>query len=983
MRISSRNISFILIVSFTVLVNYGINKANAQSFCMDSDGGDVPDVNGTCRVSGKSFQDNCSSITTLKEQYCRKLPFSLKTECAEKTVNCNSFCQSKFGSQVIGVCSHNACLCQPIGEVVEKCDGLDNDFDGLIDEDFDVGQPCMFVAGICQSNSIKVCNQYMNGTVCNATSVRSNIELCNGMDDDMDGAVDEGSIGSGASCHTGQKGICAEGAASCSGGHIVCNRISDPTHEVCNGIDDDCDGVADDDIPAWNQTCNTGQLGACSSGTMLCIGGSVVCYMNVNPTAESCNGVDDDCDGQVDENPETCQANITTGVRLDTTNTKLYLGDALTKSGTRTTVTSNDLSTLLKSGTFNDDGGVAYNYDQYITFKTGTITFGKSGGDFEDPQLYMDIGTSTSTPLYETSVVFNRILNISSSDAIGNNITMFGNNYTIGAGSDFTSSKKKLILISASFERLVLENGASVKKGTMEDPVDGTLVTLTGTTGSGLSKLTIATTATDSNNDFIIAGSAFIDPVWTSFKVAFGGIYGGTSDIITIDNSGIAAATVNFTDYRGNQKKFTWAYTGSSSFAPALNETSSRKYHVLEGEWILKNDYALITPSQESEFGHILQYSRSSSIGSSGAFVEFKDLMSGQTNRVYLEAPGYDNATFYVDGQQYFVDWEGTGSERVRLSWGTSAGPNGTAPYLHSTGTKTTLFPLIKTKRGGFVTLAEPVTLTNAVTYELPTNTSFTYTALTMNATAQTFGRVSYNITSADVLRLADASSAKVALTNPTVMVFEEKHKDATETEVKDAVFATVADGSGTGVDTTVTFSADYLTAGTKVTSDNTLTSDNSVTVYGDRRGTFVKYDTDSQGLIEITYPDDQAIAWVAVGADPKFSTATEGGATVNAAIKIDTPVAKLDSEVNTAALTSDLILVGGPCANKLVAKLAEDAASGIPACDAWNLQTGLIKQVTNAFGSGKKALVVAGTQGTDTRNLAAQVMKGTLSFQA
>ncbi len=642
--------------------------------------------------------------------------------------------------------------------------------------------------------------------------------------------------------------------------------------------------------------------------------------------------------------PGVTEASVSGGVKVDTTNTKMYLGDALTKSGLRTTVTSNDLSTLLKSGTFNDDSGVAYNYDQYITFKTGTVTFGKSGGDLSDPKLYIDTGTSTSTPLYETSIVFNKVLNISSTNVIGNDITLFGNKYTIGAGSDFTSSTKKLILfgssntlvlsdgdektvvvnnieykvkslgassttvaviqvdgesktvnrgssykvggldvyvddiyyfgketqvssikISVGSARITLENGASVKTGTSEDTIDGTLVTLTGTAGTGVSKITVAATAKSSSDDYIPEGGAFTDPVWKSFKVAFGGISGGATQVITVDNSGTAAATLKFTDYRGNEKSFTWAYTGSSSFAPALNETSSRKYHVFEGAWVAKNDYALITPSQESEFGHIIQYSTSSSLGSSNAYVEFKDMMSGQTNRVYLEAPGYDNATFYVDGQQYFVDWEGTGSERVRLSWGTSAGPNGTAPYLHSTGTKTTLFPLIKTKRGGFVTLAEPVTLTNAVTYELPTNTSFTYTALTMNATAQTFGRVSYNITNADVLRLADASSAKVALTNPTVMVFEEKHKDATETEVKDAVFVTVGDGSGTGVDMIVMFSSDYMTAGTKVTSDNTLTSDNSVTVYGDRRGTFVRYDTDNQGLIEIAYPDEQSTAVVTV----------------------------------------------------------------------------------------------------------------------
>ncbi|MBI2174116.1 MAG: S-layer protein [Candidatus Omnitrophica bacterium] len=760
--------------------------------------------------------------------------------------------------------------------------------------------------------------------------------------------------------------------------------------------------------------------------------------------------------------PGVTEASVSGGTKLDTTNTKLYLGDALTKSGIRTTVTSNDLPTLLKTGTFSDDAGTTYTYDQYISFKWGNITFGKSGGDLSDPKLYIDTGTSTAAPLYETSVVFNKVLNLSSNDVIGNDITLFGNKYTIGSGSTFTTTPYKLVLfgssnsmvladgeertvvvngkeykvkslgassttvaviqvdgesktvnkggsykvggldiyvddifyfgketqvssikISAGSEKLTLQNGATVKKGTAEDSVDGTLVTLTGTAGSGLSKLTVAATAKSSSDDYILEGGAFTDPLWKSFKVAFGGISGGATDMVTIDNSGTAAATLKFTDFRGNEKSFTWAYTGSTTFAPNLNETSTRKFHVVEGEWIAKNDYALIAPSVESDFGHILQYSTSSSLGSSGAYVEFRDLMSGQTNRVYLLSSGYDNASFYIDGQQYFVDWEGTGSERIRLSWGTGADFVAT-PIAFTTGTKTMLYPLIKTKRGAYITLVEPVTLTNATTYELPTNISFLYdTNLGINGTAPTYGQLKYNLTSAASASLTIATTGGANVTTPGVLLLEEKGKDATETEVKDAVFATIADGSGTGVDTSVIFSTTYMTAAVKITSDNTLTSDNSVTVYGDRRGTFVKHDTDSQGLIEITYPDDQAVAWVAVGSDPKFSVGTEGGATVNAAIKIDSPVAKLDSEVNTAALTSDLILVGGPCVNKLVAKLAEDATSGVPACNAWNLKTGLIKQVTNAFGSGKKALVVAGNQGTDTRQLAAEVMKGTLSFQA
>ena len=96
-------------------------------------------------------------------------------------------------------------------------------------------------------------------------------------------------------------------------------------------------------------------------------------------------------------------------------------------------------------------------------------------------------------------------------------------------------------------------------------------------------------------------------------------------------------------------------------------------------------------------------------------------------------------------------------------------------------------------------------------------------------------------------------------------------------------------------------------------------------------------------------------------------------------AVKITKPVAKFANEVSTASLTSDLILVGGPCANSLVATLM--AADNVT-CASWSFSKGVIKEYATAFGSAQKALVVAGTNAADTRSLAADVMAGTLSFQ-
>ena len=68
---------------------------------------------------------------------------------------------------------------------------------------------------------------------------------------------------------------------------------------VCDGLDDDCDGDIDEDfVPA---PCDTGDLGVCAAGTLECFNGVQACVADAQPVAEECNGLDDDCDGEADE----------------------------------------------------------------------------------------------------------------------------------------------------------------------------------------------------------------------------------------------------------------------------------------------------------------------------------------------------------------------------------------------------------------------------------------------------------------------------------------------------------------------------------------------------------------------------------------------------------------------------------------------------------------------------------------------------------
>ncbi len=73
--------------------------------------------------------------------------------------------------------------------------------------------------------------------------------------------------------------------------------------EKCNGMDDNCNGTIDELNPGGGDSCTVkDQHGACASGATRCVDGGLVCEQTVLPVKEvACNRVDDDCDGRVDE----------------------------------------------------------------------------------------------------------------------------------------------------------------------------------------------------------------------------------------------------------------------------------------------------------------------------------------------------------------------------------------------------------------------------------------------------------------------------------------------------------------------------------------------------------------------------------------------------------------------------------------------------------------------------------------------------------
>jgi hypothetical protein len=139
---------------------------------------------------------------------------------------------------------------------------------------------------------------------CSDTS-GDDLDICNGVDDDCDAASADGSEDTsvGQSCDGPDSDLCEEGTTSCTGGAIVCSDTSSDNLDVCNGVDDDCDAASVDgsEDPSVGLACDGADADLCEEGTNSCTGGAIVCSDTTGDNVEICNGLDDDCDGSTDE----------------------------------------------------------------------------------------------------------------------------------------------------------------------------------------------------------------------------------------------------------------------------------------------------------------------------------------------------------------------------------------------------------------------------------------------------------------------------------------------------------------------------------------------------------------------------------------------------------------------------------------------------------------------------------------------------------
>lgn len=199
-----------------------------------------------------------------------------------------------------------------------------------------LGQPCMidpnkeegyFIVsesnlleintGICQTGKVE---KNSDGKKVCVGQIGAREEECNGLDDNCNGYIDDDSTGYALyypyyslnnTCV--KEGVCRYAEQECVNGDWVCKYPDTYGSEKCDGYDNDCDGITDEDTleePIFSDSerfvytddPSTINVGECRAGYKECVDGQEYLRNMRTPITEICgNGDDDDCDGITDE----------------------------------------------------------------------------------------------------------------------------------------------------------------------------------------------------------------------------------------------------------------------------------------------------------------------------------------------------------------------------------------------------------------------------------------------------------------------------------------------------------------------------------------------------------------------------------------------------------------------------------------------------------------------------------------------------------
>jgi len=244
-----------------------------------------------CDGLADQFDEACSQGCAEGKRTCTDAKWS---ECdAPKPLSCVDWESCKYQPMCVAACPP---------EPSEQCNGLDENCNGEIDE----GVLVTFYADVdgdgwgIETATTLGCFPPIGYAAKKGDCADNNhsaypgaVEVCDNVDNDCDGDVDEG-LGSS----TCGQGPCKHTVVDCVNGvYTPCDPFEGAQPEACDGIDNDCDGLADEELG----TTKCG-LGLCEHTVVNCDKGvPQVCNPLEGKQPEVCDGFDNDCDGTPDQ----------------------------------------------------------------------------------------------------------------------------------------------------------------------------------------------------------------------------------------------------------------------------------------------------------------------------------------------------------------------------------------------------------------------------------------------------------------------------------------------------------------------------------------------------------------------------------------------------------------------------------------------------------------------------------------------------------
>lgn len=685
------------------------------------------------------------------------------------------------------------------------------------------------------------------------------------------------------------------------------------------------------------------------------------------------------------------ETSATNGVLIDSDLNKTYLGQA--SNLVKSVITETDLPDLLKSKTFTDMNATTSTYTQKIVPAGISAAFNVPSGETV-PSLNVPV-TTTITP-YNLTITFIGGLDPSAVDTTYK-LTMFGKDYTFGN----THTNTTLEFYSSAGAQIVDLSGAgdeeSVEVGTQTFTIK-----LNGWDTGGTKAYMAVNGESYTWNElgtYTVSGVKFyvqaVDVIYTGAQEATGmvKIFVGTDKLSLINGQQIQKNDVT---------KNTYVYISS----PSASKINSITFEVYPDDDLVVNYNPDVDPETvamtDPVFGSFKTVLKDMTPGMTDDLRDFVKVSSTSSNvkLTFTNKDGmeYTNIpVFYANTTGFFKQ-----TNNIYRFWtqecNTSVDTNNITKGDYFVVSSADYSYILKYTSYNY-DVADPsktyVTLTDLSTntaYKVYPNVGERLTIGSLEFPIKWNGNaikticISLNGDSdyeLDQVNITTGGNAKIDLTSTgDVLVTEDDLYTITDSNDPAGVTMNVTGSYSATAGVRFTMSPNPLQVGTENTWKYVTNYGSYIYVTGDNNG---------QNNVEIYNPGQRpAPANIAIGTNPVISTvAGAAGGTYNAAIPITNPITKFANEITAdSTLDKNIVLVGGPCVNTIVKTLLNDDWNVTDSCTYWLQEHedlkgtghGLIKIVEDVFGSGKKALIVAGTSGSDTRNLIAnKVIKPTV----